>query len=133
MPKKQSATGMLHFDSPVVRNVANKYYIPEKIYKKTNFNPFYAGAAYILTGDFTRQIVSRGKKVFKSKTKKIVSGPGVGAWLRNVGSRLRTVTQKHNQVRFPVTCGYVSWLHNPVPGYAWLHKLAKKMRNRVTG
>ena len=79
MPKKQSATGMLHFDSPVVRNVANKYYIPEKIYKKTNFNPFYAGAAYILTGDFTRQIVSRGKKVFKSKTKKIVSGPGVGA------------------------------------------------------
>ena len=68
MPKKQSATGMLHLDSPVVRSVANKYYIPEKIYKKTNFNPFYAGAAYILTGDFTRQIVSRGKKVFNGLT-----------------------------------------------------------------
>ena len=67
MPKNQSATGMLHFDSPVVRNVADKYYIPEKIYKKTNFNPFYSGAAYILTGDFTRQIVSRVKKVFNGR------------------------------------------------------------------
>ena len=37
-----------------------------------------------------------------------------------VASRLRAVTQKRNQGRFPVTHGYVSWLHNSVASYEWL-------------
>ena len=31
----------------------------------------------------------------------------------------------------PVTHGYVSRLRSPIPGYAWLRKLAKNMRNRL--
>ena len=36
----------------------------------------------------------------------LVTNSGVGAWLKKVGSGLRTVTQKRNQGRFPVTLGY---------------------------
>ena len=59
-----------------------------------------------------------------------------------VGSRLRMVTQKRYQGQFPVTHGFGSRLHSPVPAYAWLRKLAKKCvtdrfhgyaGNRVTG
>ena len=37
-----------------------------------------------------------------------------------------------SRLRNSVT-GYVSRLHYPVPGQAWLRKRAKKMPNRVTG
>ena len=36
----------------------------------------------------------------------LVIKPGVGACLKIVGSRLRSVTQKRNRGRFPVTLGY---------------------------
>ena len=57
------------------------------------------------------------------------------------GSWLRSVTQKRNQGRFPVTLGYtksrylvnghVNRLHNSVPGYVWLHKSVTQPGSRL--
>ena len=58
------------------------------------------------------------------------------------GSRLRSVTQKCNQVPFPVTqrrnqgrflvtLGYESQLHSPVPGYVWLRKSVMQPASRL--
>ena len=58
------------------------------------------------------------------------SVPGY-AWLHTnvteVGSRLRTVTQKRNQGRFPVTLGYTNALPTQVSGYGLSHKNVKRL------
>ena len=41
-------------------------------------------------------------------------------------ARLRMVTEVSYVTWFPVMYGYVSRLDNPIPGYVWLRKLAKK-------
>ena len=45
-----------------------------------------------------------------------------------VGYKTRfPVTQPGYRTRFPVTYGYMSLLHNPVPGYTWLRKSVTKL------
>ena len=57
------------------------------------------------------------------------------AWLHKnvteVGSRLRSVTEKCKQGRFAFTHGKVSWLRNPVPGHAWIRKSVTQTSSRL--
>ena len=63
---------------------------------------------------------------------KTSSKPGVGATLKEVGSRLLSVTQKRNQGWFKVTHGYASSL-DYAPGFPVTYCYVSRLRSLVSG
>lgn len=61
--KQDYMTGLVWWDSPVSRNIFNKFYIPRKVIPESKFPPYPLGMSYVMSSDLPGKILGVAPRI----------------------------------------------------------------------
>ncbi|KAA0712348.1 Beta-1,3-galactosyltransferase 2 [Triplophysa tibetana] len=80
-PKQNYITGMVMWNTPVIRNKGSKWYVPEDLYPEPNYPTYLLGMGYVFSNDLPPKLVEVSKDIKPFN----IEDAYVGACLKRLG------------------------------------------------